>query len=160
MEKQLFREKSIERISSPEALHDYMRVTSPRLWMFLAAIIILLAGFLVVAAVTTLENKMPIWVKVEQFEVAASDNPNGANKTYTLVSATLPISQAGNIKTGMKVRLEKEMGRISAISETGKDDLVQIAIQMEHEYIALPENEYDAELILESVVPISFLWDK
>ena len=31
MQNELFRQKSIERISSPEALHDYMRVTSPRL---------------------------------------------------------------------------------------------------------------------------------
>lgn len=35
MENNLFRKKSLEHISSPEELHDYMRVTSPRLWMIL-----------------------------------------------------------------------------------------------------------------------------
>jgi hypothetical protein len=47
MDNQLFRKKSIDRISSPEKLEDYMRVTSPRLWMLLSAIVILLVGFLV-----------------------------------------------------------------------------------------------------------------
>ena len=38
----LFRKKSLDRISSPEELHDYLRVTSPSLWMVLAAIMVLL----------------------------------------------------------------------------------------------------------------------
>ena len=42
----IFREKSIERISSPEELNDYIRVTSPSVWLVLAALIILLAGML------------------------------------------------------------------------------------------------------------------
>ena len=56
MESGLFRQKSVERISSPEDLHEYMRVTSPRLWMILTAIVVLLAGFIVYASTTTLEN--------------------------------------------------------------------------------------------------------
>ena len=63
MESQLFRKKSMERISSPEELHDYMRVTSPRLWMILAAIVALLAGFIVYASTATLENTMPLKVE-------------------------------------------------------------------------------------------------
>ena len=64
MENGLFRQKSIDRISSPESLHDYMRVTSPRLWMILAAIIALLAGFIVFASMATMENTMPLKVTV------------------------------------------------------------------------------------------------
>ena len=44
---QLFREKSLQRISSPEDLHDYVRVANPGVWMILAAVIILLIGFCV-----------------------------------------------------------------------------------------------------------------
>lgn len=40
----LFREKSLEAIESPESLNDYLRVTSPRVWLVLAAVIALLAG--------------------------------------------------------------------------------------------------------------------
>jgi threonine dehydratase len=49
MENGLFRQKSMDHISSPESLHDYMRVTSPRLWMILAAIVALLEGSKLVA---------------------------------------------------------------------------------------------------------------
>ena len=31
----LFREKSLEAVESPEALNDYLRVTSPGIWMVL-----------------------------------------------------------------------------------------------------------------------------
>jgi len=41
---QLFREKSLEGIESPEALNDYLRVTNPGVWMILAAMLIFLAG--------------------------------------------------------------------------------------------------------------------
>ncbi|MCM1328964.1 MAG: hypothetical protein NC253_05925 [Ruminococcus sp.] len=44
MEKQLFRKASIDRVSSPEQLNDYVRVSNPSVWTILAAIIILLTG--------------------------------------------------------------------------------------------------------------------
>ena len=43
----LFREKSLEAIESPESLNDYLRVTSPGVWLVLATVVILLAGFIV-----------------------------------------------------------------------------------------------------------------
>ena len=40
----LFREKSLEAVESPESLNDYLKVTSPGVWLVLAAVICLLAG--------------------------------------------------------------------------------------------------------------------
>ena len=40
----IFREKSLEKISSPEQMNDYIRVSSPSVWMVLTAVIVLLAG--------------------------------------------------------------------------------------------------------------------
>ncbi len=42
----IFRDKSMDRISSPESLNDYIRVTSPSVWIVLLAILVLLAGIL------------------------------------------------------------------------------------------------------------------
>ncbi len=42
-----FRKKSIDRISSPEKLDDYIRVTTPGVWIVLAAMILLLAGAII-----------------------------------------------------------------------------------------------------------------
>ena len=43
----IFRQKSIDRISSPEQLHDYIKVSSPGAWLVLVAIIVFLVGALV-----------------------------------------------------------------------------------------------------------------
>ena len=42
----IFREKSMDRISSPEELNDYIRVTTPSVWVVLLALVILLIGIL------------------------------------------------------------------------------------------------------------------
>ena len=73
----------MERISSPESLHDYMRVTSPRLWMLLGAIAALLVGFIVYASTVTMENTVPIEVEVYQYEVLADDGANEETETHT-----------------------------------------------------------------------------
>lgn len=40
----LFREKSMEAIESPESMNDYLQVTSPGIWLVLAAVIAILIG--------------------------------------------------------------------------------------------------------------------
>ena len=47
MNEGLFRKKSIDKISSPEQLDDYIRVSNPAIWMLLSCIIILLVGMCV-----------------------------------------------------------------------------------------------------------------
>ena len=44
MSKQLFRQKSLDKITSPEQMGDYIRVSNPSVWMILAAIIVFLIG--------------------------------------------------------------------------------------------------------------------
>ena len=45
-EKSIFREKSIERVTSPEQLNDYIKVTTPSVWLILFATLILIVGTL------------------------------------------------------------------------------------------------------------------
>ncbi len=47
MADQLYREKSLKYISSPDQLNDYLKVTKPGVWAVLAAVIILLVGLLI-----------------------------------------------------------------------------------------------------------------
>lgn len=45
VEKQnIFRKTSLDRISSPERLNDYIKVSNPSVWIVLAAVAILLAA--------------------------------------------------------------------------------------------------------------------
>ena len=43
----IFREKSLETVENPEQLNDYLKVTSPGVWMLLGAVIVLLAGVVI-----------------------------------------------------------------------------------------------------------------
>ena len=44
MSKPLFRQKSLDKLTSPEQMGDYIRVSNPSVWLLLAAIIALLIG--------------------------------------------------------------------------------------------------------------------
>ena len=56
MEETVFRKKSLERISSPEQLNDYLRVTNPTVWLVLGAVILLLLGVIVWGSVATIDS--------------------------------------------------------------------------------------------------------
>ena len=100
MENGLFRKKSLERISSPEQLHDYMHVTSPRLWMLLIAVAVLLIGFLAYASTATMENTMPIKVNVQNLP-SYGDKEGGDESTMVgLYYSSLPTSRCGNRDEG------------------------------------------------------------
>lgn len=55
----IFREKSLERISSPEELDSYLRIANPPLWVALSAVVLLLTGALVWGIFGTLESSVP-----------------------------------------------------------------------------------------------------
>ena len=65
MAEPIFREKSLKRITSPEELGDYLRVTSPTVWMVLAAVILLLAGMLFWSATTSIDSFVTGTAQVE-----------------------------------------------------------------------------------------------
>ena len=157
---ELFRKKSLERISSPEEMHDYMRVTSPRLWMILAAILVMLAGFLVYASTTTLENTLDIRVQVETYDGDDDGSGSGEETRYTMVSAEIPIQYKDSVEIGMELRIGSETGKVIWISTAEDSDTLLAFFQMEHRTLPLPDGEHDAVLVLESTTPISFLWNQ
>ena len=162
MENGLFRKQSLERISSPEQLHDYMHVTSPRLWMLLIAVAVLLIGFLAYASTATMENTMPIKVNVQNLP-SYGDKEGGDESTMVgLYYSSLPTSYKDVVETGMKVRIGSEEGKIEMIAmvhpEDGDQEL-ELIITMDNPSLSLRDGEYDAELVLESTTPISFLWN-
>ena len=162
MDKQLFRQKSMDHISSPEELHDYMRVTSPKLWMLLSAIIVLLVGFIIYASTAKMENIMPIRVIAESGDRADPAEGGDVSGRDTLYYCNLPYSMKEVVSTGMTVRLGSERGHIdlmSIVNDSEDSEAVMLIITMDNPNYSLPNGEYDADLILESTTPISFLWN-
>lgn len=147
MENGLFRQKSVDHISSPEALHDYMRVTSPRLWMILAAIVILLGGFIFYAATTRLESTEVIKMKVEY---------------SSYISGYIPDGKQDVIRVGMPVRIAGKTGKISSMDNSIRyrlnvspestapmaQGMYLVSIGEKNELSLTPEDTADSPLII------------
>ena len=58
MNKQLFKKSNMDRVSSPEQLHDYIKVANPGIWMVISVIIILLAGVVVWGFIGKIDTTM------------------------------------------------------------------------------------------------------
>lgn len=153
MDKQLYRQKSIERISSPEQLHDYMRVTSPRLWMILVAIIIMLAGLILLAATTQMENTLKTSLVMERTTGQSPDDPS-KEEIVEGAYIELPIEQKDSLALGQEVRASGAKGTISMIYQYAES--VVALVDME-EGSELPEGTHDAEVVIEKTTPMSYL---
>ena len=136
MEKELFRKKSIERISSPEELNNYLRVTNPSMWIGLVAIILLLAGLLIWASVDTLETKTEALAEARNGEV------------MVIVTGV----DAVKVKEGMEVRIEDNK---TSIDEVTYDEYGRAICKS---ILNVADGKYKAEVVLETIKPISFLF--
>lgn len=129
----LFREKTIERISSPEKLTDYLRVTNPGIWVVLGAVIILLGGMFIWASIGTLETKVSVKVMVDDY-------------TAVIISdGTVVLAE------GMPVQISTEN---SVIAATAQDEYGRVYGLTE---VTLPDGTYDGTAVVEQVRPIDFL---
>jgi hypothetical protein len=93
---EIFRKSSLERVSSPEKLNEYIKVTSPSLIAILAAIFfILIAGFF-----WMFSSNIPKYTKIPGVTVTES----GVKKIYSYVD----IGEANRLSNGMSVAFSPE----------------------------------------------------
>ena len=100
MNDHLFRKKSVDKVSSPEQLNEYIRVANPGVWMVLAAIVILLAGVVVWGFIGHLDTTLTTAVVCE----------NGEAVIY------VKEADAEKIAVGMTVRVDDKEYTVSEIS--------------------------------------------
>ena len=68
----IFRQKSLDRVSSPEQLNDYIRVTTPSVWLVLAALILMLVGMLAWSILGTVEAVGPDGTRESDLNLAVA----------------------------------------------------------------------------------------
>lgn len=131
----VFRKKTLERISSPDQLTDYLCVTNPGIWVVLVAVILLLAGVFAWSMVGTLETKTEVKIIVSEHTA----------QIIPLSSETLAEGMPLRV-SGQEVRIASsqtdEYGRSVGVSE-----------------VNLPDGIYDGIVVTEAVHPISFLME-
>lgn len=156
MDSNIFREKSINRVSSPEQLNDYIRATKPGLWMLLAAIIILLAGLCVWGVFGRLDTTLRT--------VGVCENGR--------LTCCIKEENIAMVQTGMKVTINGQEFTLDSISQTpaevnGQWDayVLHIGGLSEGEWVfaagapanSLPAGVYEAVVTIDSVAPMSFV---
>ena len=108
MDKQpsLFRKKSLDRISEPDQLTDYLRVTKPAVWLLLAAILVLLVGLLV-------------WSLTGNVEITADGDAVIVDGQAKIMLAD---NEAYQLDKGMRVMIDDHAAMITSIeaNEFGK----------------------------------------
>ncbi len=99
MKETLFRKKSMDRISSPEQLTDYIRVARPGVWVVLAAMVILLGSLLV-------------WGIYGALPDAINVNGNAENGIVTCY-----VENPANIAAGMQAQVDGIQGEVTQVAD-------------------------------------------
>ena len=108
MENPIFRKKSLDRISSPEALDDYLHVTTPSVWLTLIAIIMLLIGIL-------------IWSYVASIDSFATGRAQVENGKMYIEFDNEQIAR--NVQSGMTVIAGETQSRISSVGVDSRGNI-------------------------------------
>ncbi len=138
MENNIFRKSSMDRISSPEKLDDYLKVTTPSLWFVLTAVILLLLGAFVWSSVGELEATEKIQGHVEDGILSISD-------PYAAGSAAL--------QEGMPVRVGNKESSLEIVGSNDDGSLKFTAP------LDLPDGYYTVTVVTEKIHPIRFLFN-
>ena len=151
MDNQIFRKKSLERISSPDDMRKYLRISSPGLWMILSVILALLIGFIIYASVVTMENTISTQAVVTNY----TEVEELFEEPFSLVMIRIPYSYDDIIEIGMEVRINGMKGRITGISRDENE--IWGVVEMSDKSVLIPSGDYDAEIVMERISPLSFL---
>lgn len=157
MNDKIFRKKSIDKMSSPEQLNDYIKVTSPGVWMVLAAIAILLAGICVWGIFGKLETKLTV----------AAESREGQTVLY------VKESDISSVKKDMNVTVDNSVYTVTSISATPIAVTEEISEYARHTgglslgewvYVVqtsgkLVDGAYRAQIVTDSVSPLYFVFN-
>ena len=137
-QQELFRKESVERVSSPEQLSEYLHVTSPAVWVVLAAVILLLASLFVWSAVTAVESY-----------AAGRAEVRGGVMTLTFDDA----EKAENVEVGMNVSVGDVLTPVLSTGFDGDGKPIAVAS------VSLPDGVYEARVGYRSAKIIEMLFN-
>ena len=133
----LFREKSLQRIASPEELNDYLKVTTPGVWMILGAVIAMLTGIIIWSLLGNLNTTVSGDAKAEDGHLTVLVTEDGAEH----------IREGQTIKVGSNE---------SKVGEVYKDDFGRTSVVASMD---IPDGDYRARIVVEQITPFELLFD-
>ena len=138
MDESIYREKSMERITSPESLSDYLHVTSPTVWVILTAVILLLAGMLIWSSIASIDSFVTGTAQVESgsMRILLDDE-----------------QYASVVQPGMTVKVGESESRIDSIGTGPSGNSFAVA------ETTLSDGSYPARIVLRQTQVIKLLFN-
>ena len=151
----LFRKKSMDRISSPEQLNDYIRVSTPSVWLLLAAIVILLVGVCVWGVFGHMDTTLPVVIRA------------GDGQTIAYVRQ----ADAEKVAPGMEVTIGGKEGKVVSVGaepvqvdDTFTEYMRHVGGLQSGEWVfamtldlSCPDGVHEGKIVIDSVSPMSFV---
>jgi hypothetical protein len=138
MDNQIFRKESLDQISSPEQLNDYLRVTNPAVWLVLTAVILLLAGML-------------LWASVASIDSFASGTAQVQDGTMRIVFEDPQIAKS--VQTGMTVTAGDASAQVSSIGYSDDGQMFALAPT------SLTDGTYSVKVVYRKTQVLSLLFN-
>lgn len=151
----VFRKKSLDRVSSPEQLNEYIRVSNPGVWMILAAIVILLVGVCVWGVLGRLDTTLSV----------AAVSADGKTVLYVNEDSIDRVTEGMIVRIGDAEYTVTAVGKEPVVVDSSFSDYtlhVGGLQQGQWVYVVtidgkLSEGVYSAQIVIESVAPMSFV---
>ncbi len=164
-ENTLFRKKSLDSISSPEQLNEYIKVSNPSVWLVISALFILLAAVLFWGFTGNLPTTISVKGEALNGNILCYVAAEDADKIEIGQTVT---AEKGNLKLKGQVSGigEIPMSAAEINSELGSDYLVSELVKTEYSVkITVSFNSSDladgtlsdVKIVTESIRPIDFL---
>jgi len=150
----IFREKSLERISSPEQLNQYIRTTSPSVWVILSAVVLFLVGIIVWATFDTIKTASDVGIRAGE----------GADLCYLREEDYEKLTEESYVSCeDMKFPILSVDGPLQADSQSDSFLMHAAGIGSGEWYYTisldtpLADGSYKTEIVFEEVSPIRFI---
>lgn len=150
----IFRKKSLDKISSPEDLDRYIKTTTPSLWLLLISVILFLVGIIVWATLSTVSIESESTCNVS----------NGVVTCYITENRVESLKKDTYIEiNNNKYPITKFNGPIEAEEYSYTAELHNSGIEKGTWYYEINSNcdlkdgKYDGRVVFEEINPISFV---
>lgn len=154
----IFRDKSIERISSPEQLNDYVRLTNPGVWFVLAAIMIILIGACVFGTVGHIDSTVPgALISDGNTATCLVKREYGDRFTQDMYVKVAGAEYGVSLHDAKPVTISSDMDSYALFVGDMQIGEWIYEVDVDGE---VPEGIYEAKLVTERISPLSFIFGK
>lgn len=159
---QLFRQKSLEKISSPDELDKYIKTASPGVVLLFISLIVFFAGLITWGFIGTIETKSAVGFSVEGGKVTSYITETDydsfiKNKDISDVYLVMDGKSSTNFSISSKPTQANEDSN-SYLLHAAEIEIGEWYYEITSTFESTVDGSYKGKIVYEKVSPISFLF--